>query len=83
MLPGAVIGETFGVWRAALRPFHPGWVRELRLGLERSRARQAIAVLLLSASPGTVVVDVDRKANVARVHGFADAEGAMERAVRR
>jgi multisubunit Na+/H+ antiporter MnhE subunit len=82
VLPGAVVAETFAVWRAAVRRLRGG-ERELRLGQERSEARQAVAVALLAASPGTVVVDVDRKANVARIHSFADTEGAMERAVGR
>jgi multisubunit Na+/H+ antiporter MnhE subunit len=80
-LPGAVLTETVTVWRAAFRRM-PGRMRELRLGEERSQARQAIAVPLLSASPGTVVTGVDTEANVARLHGFSDAAGAMERAVR-
>lgn len=50
-LPVAVLGETLTVWRAAAHR-RSGELRELRLGHERSRARQAIAVLLLCATPG-------------------------------
>jgi multisubunit Na+/H+ antiporter MnhE subunit len=80
-LPAAVVAETFAVWRAALRASR-GTTREVRLGQQKSRARQAVGVILLAAAPGTVVIDVDREANVVLVHGLDDPEGAMERAVR-
>ncbi len=80
-LPGAVVADTFVVWRAALR-HSGGTTREVRLGNQKSGARQAVGVMLLGATPGTVVIDVDQAANVVLVHSFADAEGAMERAVR-
>lgn len=85
-LPRAVLTETLLVWRtAARRTRSPGGSREVRLGHERSQSRQASAVLLLGAAPATVVVDVDRRANVVRVHSLAEDaedEGALERAVR-
>ena len=86
LLPWAVLTETVLVWRMALRRIRrrpvEGVTRELRLDGERSPARQATAVMLLAATPGTVVVDVDRRANVVRLHSFVATEGPMERVVR-
>jgi multisubunit Na+/H+ antiporter MnhE subunit len=86
LLPRVVLTETLGVWRMAVRQVRHRPVgnvtRELRLGGERSQVRQATAVLLLAATPGTVVVDVDRRANVVLLHSFAASAGPMERAVR-
>jgi multisubunit Na+/H+ antiporter MnhE subunit len=86
LLPWLVLTETFLVWHMALRQLRrrpaTGVRRELRLGGERSPTRRAAAALLLAATPGTVVVDVDDRANVVVLHGFTASEGALERAVR-
>jgi multisubunit Na+/H+ antiporter MnhE subunit len=86
LLPWLVLTETFLVWRTAFRQLRhrpaSEVTRELRLGGGRSAARQAAAVMLLAATPGTVVVDVDSRANVVLLHSFTTSEGAMERAVR-
>jgi multisubunit Na+/H+ antiporter MnhE subunit len=86
LLPWTVLTETFTVWRAAARRLRhgsaPGETRELPLRRGRSRARQTVAVLLLAATPGTVVVDVDRRRNVVLLHGVTAGPGPMERAVR-
>jgi multisubunit Na+/H+ antiporter MnhE subunit len=84
-LPGAVPRETVTVWQAAARRLRApvrGELRELPLGGDRSTARQAVAVLLLAATPGTVVVTVDGKRNTVLLHGFPGAEGPVERSVR-
>src|SRR6266536_1633190 len=86
LLPRVVLTDTVGVWRMAARRLRHRPVREetreLRLEHERSPARQATAVMLLAATPGTVVVDVDSRANVVLLHSFTASEGPMERAVR-
>ena len=86
LLPWTVLTETVLLWRMALRRLRhrpaEDVTRELRLDGERAPARQASAVMLLAATPGTVVVDVDRRANVVRLHSFSATEGPMERIVR-
>lgn len=86
-LPWVVVTDTVSVWRTALRGMRKrpigDHVRELPLGGERTRARQAVAIMLLSAAPRTMVVDLDRRSNTVRLHGFGAEEGPMERVVRR
>lgn len=85
-LPGAVLWETLAVWLAAAHTVRGapvrGELRELPLRGDRSAGRQAVAVLLLAATPGTVVVTVDGKRNTVLLHGFPGAEGPVERSVR-
>ncbi|RSM91620.1 hypothetical protein DMH04_01165 [Kibdelosporangium aridum] len=73
-LPGAVVQETLLVWRQALRR-RDGETREIEVG-----TRRAVIVAMLSASPGTVVVN-DRQSTVV-VHAFGKP-GPVERAVTR
>jgi multisubunit Na+/H+ antiporter MnhE subunit len=86
-LPWVVLTDTVAVWRAALRGMRKQAlddnVREVPLGGERSRARQAVAIMLLSAAPRTMVIGLDRRTNTVLLHGFGAEEGPMERAVRR
>jgi hypothetical protein len=69
-LPRAAVAETVQVWGRALRRRGDGDVREVEAG----------NVGLLSAVPGTVVID-ERESTVV-VHAFGEP-GAVERAVRR
>lgn len=73
-LPAAIVAETAQVWRAAARGGR-GAIRTVDLGADEPR--RAVAVVLLSASPGHVVIDHGE----ARVHSFRDDPDALERAV--
>jgi multisubunit Na+/H+ antiporter MnhE subunit len=86
-LPWVVLTDTVAVWGTAWRGMRKrtlgDHVREVPLGGGRSRARQAVAIMLLSAGPRTMVVGLDRRTNTVLLHGFGAEEGPMERAVRR
>jgi multisubunit Na+/H+ antiporter MnhE subunit len=64
-----------------------GEIRTVRLHRDRPagrwRTRQAWASVLVTAAPGTVVVDVDEESGDMRVHDLAAGAPAMERVVQR
>lgn len=51
--------------------------------VRRWRARQALATVLVTATPGTVVLDVDEESAELRVHGLGSGRPSMEEVVRR
>jgi hypothetical protein len=76
-LPAAVVAETAQVWRAAVRSGRDETTRTVDLGPEESR--RAVGVVLLSTSPGLVVLDTGD--DEVRVHAFRDHPDALEKAV--
>lgn len=49
----------------------------------REAAHRALAMLVLSATPGTLVIDEDRRRGVLTVHAATDGRPRIERVVRR
>jgi hypothetical protein len=49
----------------------------------RWRGRQAVATVLVSATPGTVVVDVEEETGVMRLHALGAGAPSMEEVVSR
>jgi multisubunit Na+/H+ antiporter MnhE subunit len=90
-LPLAVAGDTarvLGRAVAALAGRRPiGAVRSVALRRDRPaarwRARQAVAAALVSATPGTVVVDVDGDTGRMALHALGAGRPAMEEVVSR
>lgn len=91
-LPVAVVADAGRVLRLAVlalvgRPIPEGDVRTLRLTHDRAgavwRARQSTAVLLVTAAPGTVVLDVDPDSAETVVHSLGSGPPRMEEVVRR
>jgi multisubunit Na+/H+ antiporter MnhE subunit len=75
LLPLAIAADTAGVLAASAR----GTRRRGRLntvelpargGTSRAATRRAIATVLISASPGSIVVDANRETGVLTVHSF-------------
>ena len=86
LLPLSVLRDAGAVARAALMGSSGTWRRVPVAGAAgdtaRARAARSVAGLVLSASPGTVVVDVDPDAGTALVHALGSTRGsALERAV--
>jgi multisubunit Na+/H+ antiporter MnhE subunit len=91
-LPVAVVADTgrvLGVAARALlgRPVPSGQLRTIGLPHDRTaavrRARQAAAVLLVTAAPGTLVIDIDPEDDDAVLHALGDGRPHLEEAVRR
>lgn len=91
-LPAAVLADTVRVLRIAVtalagRGVPGGRVREVRLPRDRPasrwRTRQATAAGLVSAAPGTVVLDVDERSGRVLLHDLGSGRPAMEEVVRR
>lgn len=91
-LPAAIAADGVRVLaRAAAvlagRRMPPGDERTVRLHRDdapgRWRTRQALATVLVTAAPGTVVLDVDEDSGEMRVHALGDGRPAMEEVVRR
>jgi multisubunit Na+/H+ antiporter MnhE subunit len=90
-LPAAVAADTvrvLGRGAAVLAGRRPGGnIRTVRLHRDRAagrwRTRQAWASMLVTAAPGTVVVDVDEDSGEMRLHDLGAGAPAMEEAVRR
>ena len=57
-----------------LHPDRPVW---------RWQARQAVATVLVTATPGTVVLDVDEDSGEMRLHALGSGRPSMEQVVRR
>lgn len=81
VLPIGVVADTVGVWKAAARaavdPARRGrrQVSRVPIGEPASvaAARQALVTLVVSASPGSLVIDVDPDAGELLVHSLADS----------
>ena len=91
-LPLAVVADTARVLgRAAAvlvgRPVPSGRLRTVRLDRDRPdarwRSRQAVSTVLVSAAPGTVVVDVEVDTGLMRLHALGSGAPAMEDVVSR
>lgn len=90
-LPAAIAADTARVLaRAAgvlVGRVPSGRFRSVRLPRDPSaprwRTRQAAATVLVTAPPGTVVVDVDEESGEMRLHDLAAGAPAMEKVVQR
>lgn len=91
-LPVAVVGDTVRVLRIAAgvlvgRRVPSGEIREVRLPRDRPAARwhtrRATAAGLVTAAPGTVVLDVDGTSGRMLLHSLGSGRPAMEEVVRR
>lgn len=91
-LPVAVLADTARVLARAAgvlagRRIPDGRVREVRLPRDRPsarwRTRQAAATGLVTAAPGTVVLDVDERSGRMLLHALGDGRPSMEEVVRR
>lgn len=89
-LPVAVVADTGRVLRLAVlalfaRPIPAGELRTVRLTHDREgrvwRARQSAAVLLVTAAPGTVTLDVDQDSSDAVLHALGAGRPQVEEAV--
>lgn len=91
LLPGAVVADTGRLAavlpRAARRRLDPGRLRDIPLpGSEPdpvAAAHRALASLVVSASPGTVVVDSDPEEGRLMVHSFRSGWPWLDRVVGR
>lgn len=91
-LPVAAVADTARVLRLAVvsllgRPVPAGEVRTLTLTHDRAgrqwRARQSAAVVLVSAAPGTVVLDVEPDDGETVLQALGSGAPRMEEVVRR
>lgn len=89
VLPWAVLHDAVVVLRLAFRPAQKteGEFREVPLADNRGRARrsarEAVATMMLSATPGSLVVDgADRHQHLV-IHTLPDGDTTVQRAVRR
>lgn len=91
-LPAAVVSDSARVLGRAAgvligRRVPPGNERTVRLRRDRSagrwHTRQALATVLVTATPGTVVLDVDEDSGEMRVHALGAGRPSMEEVVRR
>jgi multisubunit Na+/H+ antiporter MnhE subunit len=91
-LPVAVLADTVRVLGLAAgvlvgRRLPDGEIREVRLPVDRPasrwRARQAGVETLVSATPGTVVADVDQRSGRMLLHALGDGRPSMDEVVRR
>jgi len=91
-LPVAVVADTarlLGRAAAVLagRPIPPGDLQQVRLERDseagRWAARQATAVALVSASPGSVALHVDEKSGQLHLHMLGSGRPRMQEVVRR
>lgn len=91
VLPVSVVADglrVLGHALAALAGRVPtGEIRTVRLHKDRPaarwRARQAVATAVVSAAPGTVVVDVDDDSGDMVLHALGSGRPALEEVVRR
>lgn len=91
-LPVAVVGDTVRLLGLAAgllvgRRIPDGEVREADLRRDRTaalrRTREAAAAALVTATPGTLVLDVDADDRRIRVHALGDGRPSMEQVVGR
>jgi len=91
-LPAAVVADGVRVLSRSAgvlvgRRVPSGDIRTVRLRRDRPagrwRTRQAWASVLVTAAPGTVVLDVDEDSGDMRVHALAAGAPSMEEVVRR
>lgn len=91
-LPAAIVADSARVLgRAAAvlvgRRLPHGTERTVRLHRDpvagRWRTRQAVATVLVTATPGTVVLDVHEDSGDMRVHALGSGRPSMEEVVRR
>ena len=87
-LPLAIVGDTARVLLAAARASAGEWrtfpVAEAAGDDATARGARALGALVMSMSPGSVVVDIDPAEGIARVHAFGTAGGsALEGALSR
>lgn len=90
LLPVAVLADGVRVLGRAAgvlvgRRIGEGEIRTVRLPRERPaserRSREAMAVTLISATPGTVVVDLDDRSGRMLLHALGSGRPSMEEAV--
>jgi multisubunit Na+/H+ antiporter MnhE subunit len=91
-LPGAVLADTVRVLGTALgvltgHRIAAGELRRVPLPRDprasRRHARQAVATFLVTAAPGTIVLDVDENSGEMLVHALATGPSRLEKAMRR
>ena len=90
-LPVAVVSDAVRVLSRALAALAgrvpTGEVRSIRLHRDRTagrwRSHQAAAVVLVTSTPGTVVLDVDEESGDMLVHSLGAGSPSMEEVVRR
>lgn len=86
-LPVTVIADTLGVWRAAARAaFYPGQSGRERLVQlpadepdDVAATRRGLVTLVLSASPGSYVIDFDPDRSELLIHTLADSAPSWAR----